>query len=142
MTAEAVPVVVSPGACDVAAIKARADAATPGPWDIFRYQNGTGRIHVDQEGRRRQLIADVESATDVVATVYDEADREFLFHARSDVPALVAEVERLRAALNTVRDPHVMDRSLRRIVPFCNADNETWPCETVRAIDAALGVQS
>lgn len=85
---------------DLDAIEARAEAATPGPWDIYRYRHGGGRICIDdseQPGRRRALIADMDGGPDAVATAYNEGDREFLFHARADVPALVAEVRRLRA---------------------------------------------
>jgi hypothetical protein len=75
-----------------------AEAATPGPWEMFRYRTGGGRIHISgDDGRKRSLIADMDGEPDAVATVYNEADREFLFAARDAVPALLAEVSRLRA---------------------------------------------
>lgn len=64
------------------AMQASADQATPGPWEIIGgYQYVTG--------------------VDVVIGAIDEGcirlrDAEFIAHARTDVPALVAEVRRLR----------------------------------------------
>lgn len=58
---------------DIDAIRARAEAATPGPW-------------ADHDGPLLE---------DVVAYIYSDADEAFIAHAREDVPALLAEVERL-----------------------------------------------
>lgn len=81
---------------ELGAIKARAEAATPGPWemvkgsdqryDVFREDGDTA---VTDAGYGRGSIAMFE-------------DVMFIAHAREDVPALVAEVERLRAALEAV----------------------------------------
>ncbi|WP_435643828.1 hypothetical protein ACR9VJ_26235 [Streptomyces sp. H49] len=86
---------------DLDAIQARANAATPGPWEEHPqygahfyaylrgpYLRGVGTLN----------FGDGEDA---------EADREFVKHAREDVEALVAEVRRLRdreAALTTLAD--------------------------------------
>ena len=40
----------------------------------------------------------------------------------------------MAAALLAVLDLH------RKSLPYCLADDEDWPCSTVRAIDKALGV--
>lgn len=74
-------------------IEARAEAATPGPWEEHTqygphfyaylrgpYLRGVGTLN----------FGDGEDA---------EADREFVLHARSDVPALLAELRRLKAEL-------------------------------------------
>ncbi len=82
---------------DLTGIRARAAAATAGPWT-------TGR-----SDEVRRLVADVGG----MLTVYSpgdaawpkdfhaqaHADAEFIRHARADVPQLVAEVDRLRALL-------------------------------------------
>lgn len=86
---------------DIGAIKARADAATPGPWIRF------------YEGSHDWVIGRVEDPqTSAVAQVYEyaannyEADTAFIAAARTDVPALVAEVERLHKALTDLKRDH------------------------------------
>jgi len=74
---------------DLEAIKARCEAATPGPWEIkdrghFAYMSGPR--HVGVGGR------------------WLPADAAFISHAREDVPALIAEVERLRAEVARRKD--------------------------------------
>ena len=68
-------------------IKARANAATEGPWDYYRahYASGYHTIYQKHE------MGDFD-----VATEASKSDAEFIAHAREDIPALVAEVERLR----------------------------------------------
>lgn len=71
-----------------AAIKKRAEAATPGPWEVEPDDGGH-----DMHGfATRTTIRTPEWAR----YGFDEADAEFIAHARTDVPALVAEVESLR----------------------------------------------
>jgi hypothetical protein len=84
-------------------IKARAEAATPGPWWL---QMTTACCFVVQCGGRTsdaKYLAQMDGeppATgdymDCGEPYYDGAkdDGEFIAHARTDVPALVAEVER------------------------------------------------
>jgi hypothetical protein len=89
---------------DIETIKAREQVATPGPW-----------------GTKASLSKDVFQAADVAITAdrvaigemwegcpgpgdlpyirFAAANAEFIAHARTDLPELVAEVERLRAAL-------------------------------------------
>lgn len=59
------------------AIKERAAKATPGPW----YHNRHNEISTPNGARLAQTVTGL--------------DAEFIAHAREDVPALVAEVERL-----------------------------------------------
>ena len=65
---------------ELAAIMARANAATDGPWTIHLADNTV----VDPDG---------------FAVVPGGVDGIFIANCRRDVPALVAEVRRLRAAL-------------------------------------------
>ncbi len=75
-------------------IKARCLAATTGPWASFiegrDHEGGSSFIMVGDEGSR---------ADDIELTGATEADQDFIAHARQDVPALVEEVERLKALL-------------------------------------------
>lgn len=68
------------------AIKARCEKAT-GDLTLATYAHGGGRLYV---------IGGPQSQRQLVADFYDEDNREFYYHARTDLPALVAEVERLR----------------------------------------------
>jgi hypothetical protein len=69
---------------DLEAIQARCAVATAGPWKADR-----GSIVSDTE-----LIA---VGGDEMGAQFNTADAEFTAHAREDVPALHAEVLRLRA---------------------------------------------
>lgn len=85
---------------DLETIKARAEAATPGPW---KHEVQTGMI----AGWPDEIIV-LDRRLDV--NLYEGEARirgghsasrrnaEFIAHARQDVPALVTEVEALRAA--------------------------------------------
>lgn len=81
---------------DLDAIRARADAASPYPWlaatDNGR-KNGIGIVGQLSKRGTGQAIAVFAGPN----SSQRNADAEFTAHAREDVPALVAEVERLRA---------------------------------------------
>ena len=69
------------------AIRKRAEAATEGKWftdDAELYVSADGYVEV--------------------AEAYEKADAEFIAHSREDIPALLAEVERLRTALIEIAD--------------------------------------
>ena len=69
----------------LAEIRARAEAATEGPWWTTR-------------NLRPATIFSGEGSdyNDAVADDAEPADATFIAHARTDVPELVAEIERLR----------------------------------------------
>mgnify|MGYP003517121516 FL=1 len=69
------------------AIKARAEAATEGPWRV-RTDYIPGVIEVEGPTASNDYVAELSA---------DKADLEFIAHSRADIPALVAAVE---AALN------------------------------------------
>lgn len=74
----------------LAAIKARAEAATPGPWQRFTpygigVESGNGPVPLK------------------VAWAAQENDAAFISAAREDVPALLEEVERLRKQLDGLK---------------------------------------
>ena len=86
---------------DLPSILARAEAATPGPWTFDIDAFGGGRL----------------AAT--------EADHAFILHARTDIPALCAEVARLRAALSWQESRH-----------GTQAEQEREEAETAAEMDA------
>jgi hypothetical protein len=69
---------------DLDAINARCKAATSLPWTSQPYDD-------------LWEVTPVAGGQDY--GVFEEADAEFVAHAREDIPALIAEVERLRLIL-------------------------------------------
>lgn len=84
---------------ELAAIEARCEAATPGPW---RHSGGYGYILGDfgTSYKVAQLGGTVANPGMIARDdSYLKADTAFIANARTDVPALIAEVKRLRAML-------------------------------------------
>jgi sugar phosphate isomerase/epimerase len=87
---------------DIASIEARAAAATEGPWVM----DHVGPVWVGNrsDGRTSGLWEIIYGTRDNLSDLTPEgaavavANAEFIAHAREDVPALIAEVERLREA--------------------------------------------
>lgn len=79
---------------DIRAIRARCDAATKAPWESFV----EGRDHNGGDSFIRTGGLD-DSSPDLYVAGGTTQDQDFIAHARQDVPRLLAEVERLRAAL-------------------------------------------
>lgn len=77
---------------DVAAIRARAEAATSGPWK----HNGVNGVHT--------LIGACVATTQIHEDQRRWEDAAFIAHARTDIPALLAEVARLRAGIVYIVD--------------------------------------
>lgn len=77
------------------AIKARYEAATEGPW---KYGSDTNKqiIYPTPFLNAKNKIAELG--------IYDIANCDFIAHARTDIPALCKEVERLRGAVEATRD--------------------------------------
>lgn len=88
------------------AIEARANAATPGPWKCW---NGwpfrppmTAMARIGPEGPTAGLMGSPDGRS---ADLYaNESDAEFVAWARTDVPALVADVRRLREAMAEISE--------------------------------------
>lgn len=104
---------------DLDAITARVEAATEGPWEWE--DDAPDLIAPDPD----PLFPDwpytfVITDCNGVASV-GPADREFIAHARTDIPLLLAEVERLRDEYQALHAEHldsieVFARTLRRRV--------------------------
>jgi hypothetical protein len=103
-------------------IEARASAATPGPW---RQGDWSGRCHqshyphpgppecryeyeLRQDGSWASHVARENPITLIGGhdngPWLDPADAAFIAHSREDVPWLIAEVKRLRGAVNYLCD--------------------------------------
>lgn len=110
------------------AIKERVNDATSGPWAPWLDQDGQrhmqGRLMV---GVAAGVIPDGDTwvegpdVSNPVAETYIPEDRAFIVHAREDIPALLAEVERLRAR------PTVADDMVERVArALCNMHSDPW----------------
>ena len=90
---------------DIDAIKARLDAACPGPWTgMTVHRSIDGRclaiVREHAEGERvSQDGARLTVAATLIPQLGDPATAVMLLHARADIEALLEEVERHRAAL-------------------------------------------
>ena len=80
---------------DLESIKAREAAATKGPWQSGPLGNEYEAIACFDDGSWNN---------DLLCSFNREADSTFMAEARMDIPALIAEVERLRAALAAPRE--------------------------------------
>lgn len=97
---------------DLAPIEARAEAATKGPWDTLG-GNLVRAIAADRELAvpifRSEAPVDWHKNKRLTHPVFVRAYRDevnnatFIAHAREDIPALIAEVRRLREELREVR---------------------------------------
>lgn len=94
------------GRDELDAIRARAEAASPGPWRpcahlrpepvecTCGYRGGIWRG--DGEAVGSDPAEDPSVGLPSTSKAQQHADAQFIVHARADVPALLAEVERLR----------------------------------------------
>lgn len=99
---------------ELAEIEARAVRATAGPWITHGYGSGDSYVRVTQpDGWPDDPVCDVGRNTN-----NREQDAAFIAYARTDVPALVAEVRRLQKALR--------DASSALLDPCARDIEERW----------------
>ena len=115
------PAMSEPTPLDLALIKARAEIATPGPWKTWGMS-----VLADPVGD-----SNLDTAILVARTSYRNAnghprtnDADFIAAARTDVPALLAEIERLRGEVLNAREVDGLNvcRNLGCMVVFHAAD--------------------
>ena len=85
---------------DLDAIKARAEAATPGPWEA-RVWHGEGMPY---ESWCVQKVSERGIRQDWIVHKIHRDEAKFIAHAREDVPTLVAEVKQLRNEVELLRN--------------------------------------
>lgn len=94
---------------ELKAIEARAEAATPGPWETGEEVSYPGRCAgIWPQGDTWNIVT-----TDCGVYGPELVDAVFIAHARTDVPALIAEVRRLRAE-NANRKPKHTPKAKKR----------------------------
>jgi len=89
------------------AIRARCEAASKGPWNYIDSWKGDGSIShqgnaiayltYDDDWRDMEHRCENNNEPDGCLCDYALADGDFIAHARTDIPALLAEVEKLQA---------------------------------------------
>ncbi|HEU4641258.1 MAG TPA: hypothetical protein VFS44_02305 [Gemmatimonadaceae bacterium] len=102
----------------LAEIKQRADAATPGPWWTRDHgnhpPNTLSGVSIFAPPDARPFKGNLVAFTGT-ADIYEDGQRDaaFISEARTDVPDLVAEIERLHALIERIT-PEMVD-TVRRI---------------------------
>ena len=86
---------------ELAEIRARAEAATPGPWTVDEGPALADPLLEGEGDWYRQIEGWTNTGWEWLCLSPEDA--AFIAHAREDIPALVAEVERLQAELARVR---------------------------------------
>ncbi len=107
---------------DLDPIKARADAATEGPWGVedARVFGDDGRTQVCTLSGTRAWLPDAA----------------FIAHARADVPALMDEVERLRGRIEALHPREVIAvHEGYGEEAWCPECQFHYPCPTIRALE-------
>lgn len=127
------------------AIKARAEAATDGPWVQGRFidshhtsrKSDEWKSNADEQERLSVRVGDPMGEHVARITDGDHSDAVFIAHARQDIPALAAAVEAVLELHKEVQWAESWPTCLH-----CN-DGEgsplAYPCLTVAAIQSALG---
>jgi hypothetical protein len=100
---------------DLDAIRKRAEAATPGPWKVEKNEKnatsgknwllacfGLQLDHAENKDYHYFLTTDNVRASNLMGGC--DKDSEFVAHARTDIPALLDELERTRAAALELRE--------------------------------------
>ena len=125
-------------------IEARANAATEGPWAPWKDQDGAKHMQgLLMVGNADAVIPEGElwvEDVDInpIAHTYTPWDREFIAHARTDVPDMAAA---LRAVLNlhVKAQPITAAYGTQEGGDYCRTCAEDWPCPTVAAIRQHIG---
>ena len=94
-------------------IEKRYEKATPGEWGwsqqaCYHTSPGIAIYSGTLSGKKSIRIASIrQQANTVLPKEQREANADFIAHARADIPALVAEVKRLRSGLDTEKAERV-----------------------------------
>ncbi|MGY1579204.1 hypothetical protein [Streptomyces sp. MN13] len=107
----------------LAEITARVEAATPGPWRTDGWE-----IYQGGEGEAPDLMKWIGETCRVDDYDGSRNDADFIAHAREDVPALLAEVQRLKAELAGARE-----RALHEAADWFDRAADAEPDEGYRA---------
>ena len=87
-------------------IRERADAATPGPWKVTwdGENDPDGAWSAEWPWLIRQDIYPGKSVANLAEVEASTEDAEFIAHARTDIPVLLAHIDALEASLSALLD--------------------------------------
>jgi hypothetical protein len=102
-------------------IKARAAAATPGPWKS-KINGNTVRSY--------GIISQTRKICSAISTL--TADAEFIAHARTDIPDLIAEVERLQSLCQKLIGEEGIFQEKEALIENLRSDNARLQAENKR----------
>ena len=130
---------------DLAAIRARCEAATPGPWcfpesmkwmrQIFR-QADVDKVAHPQSGCPDHALATVHLQYCKDHSYPWEANAQFLAHARADLPLLLARLEEMREVVLDLTHGQADLHKQRGTAPLCDWCGFGWPCAYKVAAEA------
>ena len=121
-------------------IEARANAATPGPWD---YDGMHNEIHAYVAKEAWLIICDEYVVGDGPTLDefghHENANFRFIAHARADIPRLIAEVRALRTqvAIGRLAQEYVVAVNAEYEVETLGLDQEAFEAEWDRRWDVA-----
>jgi hypothetical protein len=137
---------------DLDAIKARCEVAAPGPWEVY---NPNGPDHgalwsVANDAYHNPTESNEDDAFGLQLDCGGIEDAEFIAQAREAVPALIVEVERLRAearrmqatlypesvVLHNAAVHHALRREVNRIAAHAAAEDRTLRWVADELVDA------
>lgn len=132
----------------LARIRAQADAATEGPWELeFYWDDTTGdEVEAIMAGGAKAVIAPPWNSQGDVGIEVTTADAEFIAAARTVVPALVDALEDvLKLHRDGGESQGYLDNGHYGVIDHCCTEcgshgeyGTPWPCPTVKAITTAL----
>jgi len=88
-------------------IQARADKATAGPWtaqDLETEHGHRGIFWISDLNHGAKTIAEIDANDGGIEAIWSFKDAEFIAHARTDIPALLAMMREQRARLDAVAE--------------------------------------
>lgn len=129
------PMTTHPTQERIAEIRARADAATPGPWTTQKPFVPLGEgfapgMIIAAVGPKQGIYADPPSGS------FPESDRKFIANARSDIPDLLLALDAAQEENRRLRE--ALDGVLARYTRLVESgDAGFWDCETEDEVIAA-----
>ena len=121
-------------------IEARANAATPGPWEAGCNDRHMHYVTTENE----EFCAEYGPELYDSQGFFSDDDTEFIAHARTDVPALVAALYEVLDQHQRVVLPTYLPIGRMEDVSICGVctvegEPADWPCLTVETIRQHLG---
>jgi hypothetical protein len=117
---------------ELAAIEARANAATPGPWREVAESGDWWIEHTNDDTREWEYVCSAGLIDPQAGPWKRQEDIDFVVAARTDIPALVAEVRRLREIERAVLDLERLIADTLGIlidqVDYDDQGRELWRC--------------